>query len=198
MLRGFIQDHVSPADIHTIDSLTTAHLMFEKLRSEHEKQGAFAQVNLLLKALKIDLTYEKSIHDSIAELRTYYQRFLAMGDFKPDNIFTVMLLNFVNKNFGPLQQTINSMSSSTNFNSKDIVNRLLDEDTLIRHHIELGQPANPYTLNPSSITASAFAAISSRSRSPCPFCANCKHKGHGTDFCIACYDTTGSSGNKAL
>lgn len=58
-LRTFIQSHVSPTDVHFVWPLATAHLMSEKLRSQHEQRGAFAQINLLIKALQIDFTYEK-------------------------------------------------------------------------------------------------------------------------------------------
>jgi hypothetical protein len=132
-LRGFIQEYVYPADVHLIELLPTAHLMFETLRAQHEPQVTFAQINLLLKALQIEFTYEKSIRDSVAELRTYYRRILAMGELKEDIIFAVMLLNSMNKHFGPLQQTI--MCSSLNLNSEIIVARLLEEDTLIRRRV---------------------------------------------------------------
>lgn len=132
-LRGFIQEYVYPADVHLIELLPTAHLMFETLRAQHEPQVTFSQINLLLKALQIEFTYEKSIRDSVAELRTYYRRILAMGELKEDIIFAVMLLNSMNKHFGPLQQTI--MCSSLNLNSEIIVARLLEEDTLIRRRV---------------------------------------------------------------
>lgn len=121
-LRGFIQGHVSPADAHLIDRLPTAHLMFETLRSHHEHQ-----IDLLLKVLQIELTYEKSIHDSVAEMRSYYNRIVAVGELEEDDIFAVILLSSMNKHFGPLQQAI--MSSSPNLNSEMIVARLLDECT---------------------------------------------------------------------
>jgi hypothetical protein len=82
-----------------------------------------------------------------------------MGQPKLDNIWAILLLNALNKHFGPLQQTIYSMSSTLGFTAKMIAMHLLDEDTLVHHHIELGQPANPYTLSPTS--SSAFTALSS-------------------------------------
>ncbi len=107
--------------------------MLEILRAQHGRQGAFAQINLPLKALQIEFTYEKSIRDTVAETRAYYRRIVAMGELKEDVIFAVMLLNSMNKNFGPLQQTI--MCSSLNLNSEMIVIRLLNEDTLIRRRV---------------------------------------------------------------
>jgi hypothetical protein len=90
-LRGFIQDCVSPADEHLIQPLATAHLMFEALKAQHEQQGAFAQINLLLKGLQIEFTYEKSIRDTVSEMRTYYQRIAAMGQLKLDDVLSVLL-----------------------------------------------------------------------------------------------------------
>ena len=71
-LRSFIQTHVSGPNVHLIKTLPTAHLMFEKLKSQHEQQGAFAQINLLLKELQIEFSYERPIRDTLSELRTYY------------------------------------------------------------------------------------------------------------------------------
>ncbi len=175
---------MSPVDIDLIYNLVTAHLMFEKLRTLHEQQGAFAQLNLLLKGLEIDFTYEKSLHDMLSELCTYYHCIVAMGSLKNDNIFSILILNALSKNFGPLQHSINSLSKSSTFNSKAIASRILDEDALICHRIETGQPANPYTLSPSITTTSAFAAVS-HSWSPQPPYANCKKETHHTDYCIA-------------
>ena len=103
--------------------------MFEKLKSQHEQQGAFAQINLLLKGLQIEFSYECPIHDTLSKLQTYYQRITAMGLLNQDDIFSVLLLNAMNKNFGPLQQSIYSLSSLPSFHSEMIVNRMLDEDS---------------------------------------------------------------------
>lgn len=130
-LASFMIDHVSPADAHLIEKLPSAHNMFKTLCIQHEQLGAFAQINLLLKALQIELTYETNICDKIAEMRTCYERIVSMGKITEDDIFTVILLNSMTKNFGPLQQTIHSMSSTPNFNSSSIITRLLNEAAMI-------------------------------------------------------------------
>jgi len=117
----------------------TTHLIFEALKIQHEQQGTFAQINLLLKGLQIEFTYEKSIRDMVSELRTIYQQIVAMGQLKLNNVFSVLLLNSMNRHFGPLQQTIHSLSSNnSSLNSKTIAVRLLNEDALVHHCIELG------------------------------------------------------------
>ena len=184
-LRAFHLSHISAADVHLVRPLPTARLMFDKLKATHEQQGAFAQVNLLLKSLQIKFTYEKPIRETLAELRTYFHRISVMGPLKPDDIFAVMLLNAMNENFGPLRQTIHTLASSSNFTSEMIATRMLEEDKYILERVNAGQPANPYSLNPSSTPSSAFAANSSRPRSPRPTCSNCKREGHLTDFCIS-------------
>jgi gag-polypeptide of LTR copia-type len=106
--------------------------MFEALKAQHEQQGAFAQINLLLKGLQTEFIYEKSIRDMVSEMQTYYQCIAAMGQLKLDDIFSILLLKGMNRHFGPLQQTIHSMSSNnSNFNSELIVAHLLDEDALV-------------------------------------------------------------------
>jgi hypothetical protein len=108
-----------------------------------------------------------------------------MGQLKLDDIFSVLILNALSKNFGPLQYSINSAASSSNFNSEMLANRILDEDALIRRRVETGQPANPYGPSPTLSGSSAFGAFRTQSRSPRPVCANCKRANHTTDFCIS-------------
>src|SRR6266849_661094 len=184
-LRGFIQTHISPSDLHLIELLPTSHLMFEKLRSLHEQQGPFAQLNLLLKGLQVDFTYDTSLRDTLSELRSFWHRIIAMGPLTDDDIFSILLMNGLSKHFGPLQYSIHSLSRTPNFSSETIATRILDEDSLIRRRVETGQPANPYTLSPIVPTSAAFSAVSSRPRLPRPVCAKCKRDTHFTDYCIA-------------
>lgn len=131
-LRAFIQGRVSPADAHLIRSLPTACLMFKKLKSRHEQFGAFAQTNLLLKGFQNYFSYETPIHDTLAELRTFYHGITAMGQLKNDVIFAVLLLNAMTKHFGPLQQKIiHTMSSAPNFTAENIATRMMEEDAFI-------------------------------------------------------------------
>ena len=182
-LRGFMQTRILSADVHLVQGVPTARLMLDKLRLVHEKQGPFAQLNLLLKGLQTDFTYDTSLRDTLSELRTYYQRIVAMGSLRDDDIFSVLILNALSKHFGPLQYSINSLSNTPHFNSEMIANRILDEDAMIRRRVESGQPANPYAIATSQ--SSAFPAVSSRPRAPRPICANCKKETHSADYCIA-------------
>jgi hypothetical protein len=108
-----------------------------------------------------------------------------MGRPKLDDIFAVLLLNTMNDNFGPIQQSLNSLSSTPNFNAEMIASWMLDEDALVHRHVELGQPANPYIISHSSATLSAFATLSSCPHFPRFICANCKHNSHTADFCVS-------------
>ena len=53
-LCAFIQTHVSTPNANTISRLPSSHLMYSHLQLIHEQQGTFAQVQLFLKALKVD------------------------------------------------------------------------------------------------------------------------------------------------
>ena len=181
VLRGFIQKHVSASDAHSIEDLSTSHLMFKKLRSNHERQGAFAKLQLLLKGLKIQFSYDKPLCDTLADLRTYAKRINAMGPLSDDDILSILILNAMNQSFAPLQHSVSSLSNAPNFNSELMARRVLDEDAFILRRLKAGQSANPYSLSPSSSSSSAFAALST----PRPVCANCKKGTHGTDYCIA-------------
>ena len=184
-VRGFILGRLSVADKHLARPLATTHLMYNKLKSHHEQLGAFAQINLLIKGLQVDFTYDHPIRNTIAELQTFYERIAAMGQLDDNDIYSVLLLNAMNKHFGPIQQSLYSLSSTSKVTAEMIVQRMLDEDALITRHVERGQAANPYTLSPSISSSSAFAATLSCPRSPCPPCTNCKREGHSVDYCIA-------------
>ena len=109
-----------------------------------------------------------------------------MGLLNQDDIFSVLFFNTMNKNFGPFQQSIYSLSSLPSFHSEMIVNRMLNKDSLVRRRVELGQAANPYVILPSIPSpSSAFPTFSFRSHSPRPLCTNCKREGHPVDYCIS-------------
>lgn len=85
---------------------------------------------MLLKALQVKLTYKKSIRESLAEIRTYHRRIVAMGEVKDDVLLAALLLNSMKEHFGPLQQRI--LFSTPNLNPEIIITRILEEDALIR------------------------------------------------------------------
>ena len=102
-LSAFILCHVSPVDIDHTNSCTSTHQLFECLRVLHENQGAYAQISLLIKALDVHLSYDTSLRDTLSELHSYYQRIIAMGKIKDDDIFAAILLHSMSGNFLHLQ-----------------------------------------------------------------------------------------------
>jgi hypothetical protein len=94
VLRGFILERVSLADVHHIDCLSTSHLMFEALRKQHEKEGPYTRVTLLLKALEVQFTYETPLRDTLAELHNYHRRIIAAGKLPGDDIFAAIFLHY--------------------------------------------------------------------------------------------------------
>ena len=160
-LQAFIQTHVSPSNGHLIKNEPSSHCMLVTLKNRYEQQGTFAQINLLLKGLQIDFTYDSPLCDTLSDLRSYYQRISAGGQLKQDDIFSVLILNGLSKHFRPLQQSLNSLSQTPNFNSKMLANCILDEDTLIRRCVEAGQSLNRYAVSSVPGSSSAFATIQS-------------------------------------
>lgn len=104
---------------------------------------------------------------------------------KQDDIFSIFILNSLTKHFRPLQQSLNSLSGTPNFNSEMLANCILDENALICQHIEAGQSSNPYSVTPSIGFLSAFAAIQSCPENAHVICTNSKCEMHNTDYCIA-------------
>ena len=182
-LSAFILRQVSPADINNTNNCTTAFQIFECLRVLHENQGAYAQISLLMKALELRLSYDTSLHDTVAEARNFYQRIIAMGKIKDDDIFTAILLHMMSRDFIHLQQSVQNMTHLPSFNFEMIIRCILDEDALIRCHKELSQPANP--LSPTTISSQSAFLAHAHPRGPKPFCTNCKRENHTADFCIS-------------
>jgi hypothetical protein len=81
-LGAFMLRHVSTSDVvHTgTEARTTAHDLFIRLRTLHENQGAHAQITLFMKALQLRLRYDTPLRDTVAELRGYHRRIIAMGE----------------------------------------------------------------------------------------------------------------------
>jgi hypothetical protein len=123
VLRALIQSHVSLHDAHAIELLPTSHLMFEKLRSIHGHR-----LQLLLKALQIRFSHDTPFRDTLAEVETIANHIIAMGQLSDDDIRSMLILNALNKNFGPLQCSIISLVNSPNFSSEMIAKHVLDED----------------------------------------------------------------------
>lgn len=181
-LAAFMQDRVSSIDIENVLGYSCANDLFARLRTLHGHQGAHAQINLLVKAFDITLSYDKPLCDTLAEMRAYHRRIIAIGKIKDDDIFCAILLHSIPTNFTHLQSSVQTLMQLPHFNSDVIVKLILDEDYLIRRRQELGQPANPNS-SVSLPPQSAFAA-QTRPRSTTRHCSNCKTKNTRT------YDVT--------
>jgi hypothetical protein len=105
--------------------------MFEALCTKHKKQGPHAQINLLLKGLSITCTFDKPICETVVEICNYYQHIQAMGPLRHEDIFLIMLLTSLNKNFGLLQHSILSLRSMPGFNAEMVATCIEEEGALI-------------------------------------------------------------------
>jgi hypothetical protein len=106
--------------------------MFEALCTKHEKQGAYTQINLLLKGLSINCTFDKPIYETIAEIWNYHRCIQAMGPLKHKDIFLIMLLTSLNKHFRLLQHSILSLRSMPGFNADMVATWMEEEGALIQ------------------------------------------------------------------
>ena len=78
------------------------------MRALHETQGRHTQISLLMKVLDIRLSYDSDtpLHDTLAEMRSYYRRITPIGKIKDDDIFTIILLRSMCSHFTHLQQAV--------------------------------------------------------------------------------------------
>jgi hypothetical protein len=132
VLRAFILECVSAADTHIIDFLPTSNCMFKALHTKHEKQGTHAQINLLLKGLSVNCTFDKPICETVAEIWNYHRCIQAMRPLKHEDIFLIMLLTSLNKHFGVLQHSILSLRSMPGFNMDMVATQMEKEGALIQ------------------------------------------------------------------
>jgi hypothetical protein len=104
---------------------------------------------------------------------------MSVGPIDPDQLMTVFLINAMSEDFSHLQSNMQAMTKEPNFSSSDIINRLQEEESVIRRRAEQGSL-------PTS-DASALVATSpdngNRARQKL-YCSNCKRTSHNTDFCI--------------
>src|SRR5216684_1551612 len=117
-------------------------------------------------------------------MRNLHRRIIAMGKLKDDDIFAVILINSMNTQFGHMQQSVVDITMAPSHTSEAIAHCILQEDAMICQWITAGQPGNPNHTQVSSVSASAFPAVSNWPCNPRPICANCKRDNHSTDYCI--------------
>jgi hypothetical protein len=188
-MRSVVSSSITfPPLISITSNRTTSHDLFVTLRTLHAKYGTYTQIGLLMKVLEIRLGYDSPLRDTLAEVRSYCRRIIAMGKIKDDNIFTLTLLHPMSDHFTHLQQAVLNMTLLPDFNSE------------MGRQVYLGRrradPLPPRTTrtassNPTAHQAlshsnqSAFAALNSRQRGPKPIYSNCKRENHSTDYCIS-------------
>jgi hypothetical protein len=144
-LRGFIRDHISTADIEHVEfsGCTTAHDLFVTLRTQHENQGPYTQISLLLKVLDIRFVYNTPVRDTLAEIKSYFRRITAMGKIKDEDIFIAIFLHSISDRYGPLahlRQTVQKLALHPNINFDMFAKIILDQAELNRRSRELGRP----------------------------------------------------------
>jgi hypothetical protein len=116
-----------------------------------------------------DIPLSKTLDD----IRALHKRIIQMGPISDDQLYTIFLVNALNDNFEPLQSNIIGLANESNFTSKDVVRRLLQEDQLVRRRAEQNTPA-----------ASVSALAAQGQGRPRSLCTNCKKPGHLADFCV--------------
>jgi hypothetical protein len=158
---------------------SSAHLVYQLLQQHHGKLGLWAQVNFVRKALEHQFTRNGSISAVITDLRRLWNQIVSMGPIDPNQLMTVFLINAMSDKFSHLQSQMQAMTKEPNFSSNDTINRLREEESIMRRRAKQGSvPA----ADPSALIATSLSS-NSRTR-PKLYCANCKRTSHNTDFCI--------------
>ena len=173
-LRAFMLEHISKNEFKLVQSISTSHAVFEKLRSCHEHLGLHSQVLLLKKALDVRFNPNTPISNTIVEIDDLHTKIMNMGTIDGDRLRSVLLINALNDHYTHIQSTVHALADDPSFSSETVVRRLKAKEALIQRRNEL---------SPSS---TALAAVSGKNRTaPKLLCANCKRTNHTTDFCIS-------------
>jgi transposase InsO family protein len=170
-LRAFILRHISVDDYDIVNPLRAngACAIMKALQSRHEQLGLHVQVLTLRKALDVRFDASKSLDDTVTELRGLFNRIISMGPMDNDNLFSVLLINALGDQFTQLQSSIQSLSRMPTFCSALVVERIHEENMLLRTRTEQGATA---------------LVVLDRDRGDKPPCSNCKRTGHSAEFCV--------------
>src|SRR5713101_1784810 len=140
-LKAFLLSYVSQRDYDNACTLSTAHEVFEELRKTHEKQGIHAKLVLMTQAMNTRFRADIPLSQTLDNIRALHKRIIQMGPISDDQLYTIFLVNALNDNFEPLQSNIIGLANESNFTSKDVVRRLLQEDQLVCRRAEQNAPA---------------------------------------------------------
>jgi gag-polypeptide of LTR copia-type len=171
-LKAFLLSHVSQRDYDNACTLSTAHEVFEELRKTHEKQGIHAKLVLMTQAMNTRFRADVPLSKTLDDVRALHKRIIQMGPISDDQLYTIFLVNALN-DIEALQSNVIGLANDSNFTSKDVVRRLLQEDQLVRRRAEQNTP-----------TTSVSILAAQGQGKPRSLCTHCKKPGHLADFCI--------------
>src|SRR6267142_2302186 len=178
-MHAFILKNISSIDYESLGTTaetSSAHVIYQLLRQRHEKLGLWAQLNFIKKALDIRFSQALSIRGIISELRQLHKQITSIGPIDSDQLLTVFLINAIGEEFPHLQSHLQALTKQSSFSSNDIVNRLQEEESLIKRRAEQGLSETTALMS--------NAEKGGRRTHQKLLCANCKRTNHSTNFCI--------------
>ena len=155
-------------------------LHFWHLKTWHEQHGPTSQLTMISDVLSIDFKRNVPLDQTIQQIHATNKAIWAMGVPSPEVFLSLLLVQSLQKNYPVLYRDIdNSIMAAMKqfpFTSDSIISCITREQA---------DPKEPslFSANPSSRSAEAHIAQSSRPRPKC-LNTNCGKEGHTLPYCI--------------
>jgi hypothetical protein len=120
-LRAFIFGHISQSDFNAVESLATAHLVYEELRLRHEKLGPHAQLLLIKKVLDYRYNPDAPLHRGADNILALHTKITKMGPVDFDQLKIIFLINAFGDRFDTVQSSILTAMDSLSFSANTIL-----------------------------------------------------------------------------
>lgn len=170
-LKAFILLNISQQDYEEVCNLPDSRTVFAELRKCYEKLGRHTQILLLVKVMKIEFHLSTPLSQTWDEMDTILEKIKAIGPFDHDVFRTAVIIHALGDSYyDNLRLDILSITKQPDFSYDDVVQRIRQEDVLIRIRED--------RVPPSSTDLVRQAMTRTR-----PTCSHCKRAGHLADIC---------------
>jgi transposase InsO family protein len=173
-LRAFILRYISQLDYKGVCDLPTSRAVFAELRKRHEKLGPHSRMMLIKRGMEQCFRPGVPLSQTLGEIDSIVERIKATGPIDPDELKAAFIINALGEFYDQLQSNVQSLTNTASFCSDHVVQRVLQEEDLIRNR-------EGHAAQNSSTALAAQSAGKARVR---PVCSNCKRASHLADFCI--------------
>ena len=116
-----------------VHELPSSRAVFAELRTCHEKLGSHTQILLIQRAMNIRFRLGTSLTKTLNEIDAISDTIKAIGPFGHDQLRTAFVIHALGDFYENLQSIVQSITKIPNFTHNDVVQRIHEEEDLIRN-----------------------------------------------------------------